>query len=484
MKIVIVGAGINGCATYLHLRKHLPQPPSPADSHTYTIYEAYDTARTTTFRERAVSAIGEEGSTRSATLAVGGGLGLAPNGFGVLRRLDASIAQDVVSGGHPYSTFNFRSSYGWSLMRMGQSAKVHGEQVNSVAMSRHSIWQCLRDRIPDDVFVTKKIERVIPRGGPSGKHMITFKDGSEPVEADLVIGADGVKSTVKRAVFDAETPEDDPYPPQYEGFVGVGGFLTVTDNIRRHIPKDAMTLTFGGAGMFGYCYSSSAPTDKNRDSPLHISEPGDTIIWWSTYGIPDCPEPKDMDGIEIMKALHKRHGKWSDPVIRHIVNTAKVETMWPTWTTPELPIWDRDGIVLLGDAAHALPPTSGQGSGQALEDSECFPLFLSHYLRKAYEQGEDSKSATALNERDAINLAAKKHRELRAPRVNALLKDAQRKQQAKHKKNVVEEFFMYFILLLVGFFASSNPSKDVFEYNMAEEVHKVLAEENNSKAKA
>lgn len=44
--------------------------------------------------------------------------------------------------------------------------------------------------------------------------VITFVDGSAPIKADVVIGADGLKSTAKQALF----PEaaGDPYPPQYE----------------------------------------------------------------------------------------------------------------------------------------------------------------------------------------------------------------------------------------------------------------------------
>lgn len=215
MKIIIVGAGISGCSAYLSLKKHLPQPPGPAETHTYTIYEAYDTARDTTFQERPASATGE-GVTRSATLVVGGGLGVGPNGLNVLRRLDESLLQDVVRGGYPYSEFHIKSAYGWTLMRMQATAEVDGHAMNSVAMSRHSIWQCLRDRIPNDVIVNKKIAKVVPNGSLTGKHLVTFVDGSEPVEADLVIGADGLKSTVKRALFDVENAEDDPYPPKYE----------------------------------------------------------------------------------------------------------------------------------------------------------------------------------------------------------------------------------------------------------------------------
>ncbi|KAJ5180404.1 hypothetical protein N7492_003614 [Penicillium capsulatum] len=472
MKIVIVGAGISGCATYLFLQKHLPQPPS-RKTHTYTIYEAYDTARDTTFRERPASVTGE-GSTRSATLVVGGGLGVGPNGLNVLRRLDESLFRDVVSRGYPYSNFQIKSAYGWTLMNMDATATIDGQTMNSVASSRHSIWQSLRDRVPDGVIVNRKIARVLIHGGQVGKHLIVFDDGSEPVEADLVIGADGLKSTVKRALFDAADPVDDPYPPQYEGLVGVGGFHTVTESMQRNIPRDSMTITFGGDGFFGYVYSSSGERDSRHNSPDHISLPGDTVTWWSTFGQDECPDPKTIDCAAITQDLRKRHADWRDPVIREIIESVRVETMWPTWTTPELPIWDRDGVVLLGDAAHALPPTSGQGSSQALEDVESFSLFLAHFLRRAYSEPRDRDLRAQLSEKDAIQLAAKKHMALRFPHVKALLDEARQRQQSKRKMNLVQEFLMYLVLWLVGLFSPANPAKAVLEYNVADEVHKIL----------
>ncbi|KAJ5099093.1 hypothetical protein N7532_006094 [Penicillium argentinense] len=473
MKIIIIGAGISGCASYLSLQKHLPQ--TPGSPHSYAIYEAYDTSRDTTFRERPAT-----DDTRSATLVVGGGLGVGANGLNVLKRLDESLYADVVAGGYPYSNFKLKSAYGWTLMNVEATADVDGKIMNSVSMSRHSIWQALRDRIPSDVIVNKKIYRVVLNGGASGRHLITFTDGSEPVEADLVLGADGLKSTVKRALFDAETAEDDPYPPQYEGLTGVGGFHPVTPSLRANIPTSSMTITFGGNGFFGYVYSSSSETDSSRTSAYNMPSPGNTITWWSTYGAEDCPEPKTADKAAMNADLKARHAHWKDPVIQEIIRDVHVETMWPTWTTPELPMWEREGIVLLGDAAHALPPTSGQGSAQALEDVECFSLFLKHHLERVYTQNPAGDGqGVSQAEREAIQVAAKKYMALRMPRVKAILDEARQRQQGKKNMNVVQEFVMYLILWLVGCFAPANPAKPILEYNMAEEVRKVLAEEDN-----
>lgn len=63
-----------------------------------------------------------------------------------------------------------------------------------------------------------------------------------------------------------------------------------------------------------------------------------------------------------------------------IIQFLHVESMYPIWTLL-LPTWEQDGVVLVRDAAHALPPSSGQCSSQALEEGEAFVLFLAHYLR-------------------------------------------------------------------------------------------------------
>lgn len=247
-------------------------------------------------------------------------------------------------------------------------------------------------------------------------------------------------------LFVSQHVQSDKSKRYFRGLVGVGGFTPVTESLRRNIPDGTMTITFGGSGMFGYVYSSSSQSEEHRASADHILSPGDTLTWWSTYGMKESPDPKTVDQTAITEDLRKRHANWRDPVIQEIIRSVNVETIYPTWTTPELPIWDRDGIVLLGDAAHALPPTSGQGSAQALEDAESFPMMLAHYLKRVY----GNVPTAEFTEKDAIQLAAKKHMALRYPRVKALLIEAQQRHQKKQEKGIVGEFVMYLILWLVG----------------------------------
>jgi 2-polyprenyl-6-methoxyphenol hydroxylase-like FAD-dependent oxidoreductase len=208
-----------------------------------------------------------------------------------------------------------------------------------------------------------------------------------------------------------------------------------------------MNFVFAGNGFFGYFFADSDSSASNRDSLYHVSEPGMSLSWWSTYAIEECPDPKTLDMEDVANELRKRHANWKDPVIQKIIQSARVENMYPTWTSPPLPTWERDGVVLVGDAAHALPPTSGQGSSQALEDVEAFVLFLAHHLQKA----EQHQLATeVMTQKQTIKIAAKQYMDIRKPRVTEILEAAQKIQNSKRDKGVIAEFMMYSMMSIIG----------------------------------
>lgn len=210
MKIAIIGGGISGCTLYLLLKKHLPKPQSQ-EQHSITIYEAHDTNKDTTSTDRT------QGPTHSATLVVGGGLGVGPNGLNVLKRLDQELLGDIVRGGYVTPIAIMKRKNGSVLVRAQtghdpSSSKGREPSMGTLGTSRHSLWRCLRVRIPDGDIVTKRVSQVV--ASPDGPNVIRFADGSPAVEADLVIGADGLKSCAKLALFPES--EKDPFPPHYE----------------------------------------------------------------------------------------------------------------------------------------------------------------------------------------------------------------------------------------------------------------------------
>jgi 2-polyprenyl-6-methoxyphenol hydroxylase-like FAD-dependent oxidoreductase len=219
------------------------------------------------------------------------------------------------------------------------------------------------------------------------------------------------------------------------GLVGIGGFIPAA-GLAKYVDKGSMNFIFGGNGFFGYFSPESDPSDPNRDNPYVASEPGESLAWWSTYEIKECPDRNTLDMDDVSRQLRERHAQWKDPVIQRIIKSAHVTHMYPTWTSPPLPTWERDGVVLLGDAAHALPSSSGQGVSQALEDCEAFVLFLAHQMKR-----RDSSKPDA--EKQATIKAARQYMNLRKPRVTEILENAKRIQNTKRDMGVVREYAMY-----------------------------------------
>ncbi|RAK87210.1 FAD/NAD(P)-binding domain-containing protein [Aspergillus costaricaensis CBS 115574] len=486
MKIIIIGAGISGCAAYLTLRKHLPPPPpsSPPQDHEFTIYEAYPSTSS---------------PNPTNKITIGGGLGIAPNGLRVLERLDESILRDAVSSGYMLDHTNLKDKHGKTLIQLPSSSSSSGSRDSSgssestgdrskalhlLGTSRHNFWLSLRRRIPENIIVyNKRVARVISH--PTQRNMVTFVDGSEPVYADLVVGADGLRSVVRQSIFDGGG--EGLGGPRYEGLIGIGGFLpthTIPPTITTSIKPGSLNLHFSGTGFFGYFYATSSSASPTRFSAYHVSEPGDTLVWWTTYSTPTStstppPDGRDVDVDDVKSQLKSRFSTWTDPLVLHIINSVEVQTMWPTFTTPELPTWEREGVVLVGDAAHALPSTSGQGASQALEDVEALARLVGHEVGVWYMEEQMRGGGGGIGvegEKRAIQMACKRYVEMRMPRVKRILDTARGMQNSKRDMGGWGEWVMYWVMWVLGFFPGlvARQQQEVFDYDLPAEVERVL----------
>ncbi|KAH7135805.1 hypothetical protein B0J11DRAFT_425122 [Dendryphion nanum] len=425
MKIIIVGAGISGLSTYLHLRKHL----SP--SHTITIYESHKPRSSSLPTTATPAELNLENLSASTTL-VGGGLGVSPNGMRVLYDLDPELHDAVVAQGFPAEHFIFKGANGWTLGKQktsDRSVRKTGKEEFCVSSSRHGLWEALLKSVGEGIIQYKKVLGIV-RNENQKKIFVKLVDaeGNEENDvADLVIGADGIRSVVRTALFG----DGDKFKPVYTGQSGVGGFLKepipafVADN-------KAMIFTFGGNGFFGY--SSSGPTDAK------------SLMWWSTFETSSLPAKQAIDTDAIKEALRKRHQHWNDPIIQNIIQKAEVQSIYPTYVLDidNMPNWGELGMVLVGDAAHAMDPTTGQGASQALEDSQTLSLLLAECLKRG-EHGE-------LDGSEAISLALKLYYEIRNPRVREIVERGKKIAGNKANVGVVMEYFMYFFLWLLNRF--------------------------------
>jgi 2-polyprenyl-6-methoxyphenol hydroxylase-like FAD-dependent oxidoreductase len=182
MKILIIGGGIGGFSMYHALRKHLPE-----SSTTIKVYEAYPSAA----------------ATKSN---IGGGLSLAPNGLRALASLSKDITDDIVAHGLSEPIKTFRNSSGGLIGHMSGGRKER-YGFDQMLLPRATVHGAVLKGVPDDAIEWQKKAREV-RETEDGVE-VEFEDGTVE-KGDLVIGADGVKSVVREAIF------GDKYPVIYE----------------------------------------------------------------------------------------------------------------------------------------------------------------------------------------------------------------------------------------------------------------------------
>ena len=170
-------------------------------------------------------------------------------------------------------------------------------------------------------------------------------DGSA-LTADLVIGADGAHSTVRRAI-DPTAPS-----PRYVGLTNFGG-ITRDTAIAAELPAESWSFIFGRRSFFG----------------AHPTPDGD-VVWFVNVPRPEISRQErtatTLD--QWQQQLAELASDDSGPA-RALIESGELELAADnTYDLPHVPVWHRGRLALVGDALHAPSPSSGQGASMALED--------------------------------------------------------------------------------------------------------------------
>jgi 2-polyprenyl-6-methoxyphenol hydroxylase-like FAD-dependent oxidoreductase len=201
-------------------------------------------------------------------------------------------------------------------------------------------------------------------------------DGSEE-RGELLIGADGLNSVVRREIADVAT--------RYAGYTAWRGVSPVP------VEPGRLTESWGVGERFGLVDIARGRT-----------------YWFATKNAPegesDEPEGRKAEIVQRFSGWHEPIATVADAADESAILRNDVYYLDP------LPRWSHGRIVLVGDAAHATTPGVGQGAAQAIEDA----VVLADQLA-----GSDDLGA-ALGEYEAI----------RRPRAEAVLKMSHRVDKA------------------------------------------------------
>jgi salicylate hydroxylase len=187
---------------------------------------------------------------------------------------------------------------------------------------------------------------------------VSFANGAS-AEADVVIAADGIHSELRPYVFASSRPV-------FSGSVAYRGLVPhervphwPTDRWQMWLGKGRHFLAFPVRAGKLINYVGFVPTDEEMKES------------WSAPGDPDV--------------LRRAFAGW-DPRIQQLLREVQITFRWALYDREPLPVWTKQRLSLLGDAAHPMLPHLGQGANQSIEDGMALATILARADRATAPQ--------------------------------------------------------------------------------------------------
>ena len=307
---------------------------------------------------------------------VGANISLQPNAVKIAKRfldLDSYLFGDESIGrGVPDKAFLLYGTDDKLHMRIGLETSQYGE--DRVCFHRVDLHTGLRQAALDSGAEIRTSSRVASVDAKAGKVIL---ESGDTITADLIIGADGIRSAVRTAVVGHEEPA---LP------TGLSAFRTL-------IPmKDLQDIKDLPEGV--QLGASQTLMVVGRDCRLVMGPSRSGTVLGVVGLVPDTDEIKGATtwNIDASKDDFLRSYDGFPEWTREIIRRSVEPSIWQLRDIAPLPLWHRGKAVLIGDAAHAMLPTQGQGASQSFEDAEA----LQYFLRDISVSSEEAQLEQAL----------------------------------------------------------------------------------------
>ncbi|MEU0915576.1 FAD-dependent monooxygenase [Streptomyces althioticus] len=268
---------------------------------------------------------------------VGAAISLSPN---ALRALDViGLGDDIRALSAWQGDGGLRTPSGRWLARTEAAAAAERFGGPLVLLHRATLVDHLAGRLPSGVVRTGTPARLTDPGVPGDPRRparVETSDGE--LEADLVVAADGIRSAVRGTLF-----------PGRPGTV-YSGFTTWRVVIALPGPAFPSHETWGRGAIWG--------THPLKDGRVYA---------YAAAVAPAGEKAPDDERAELLR----RYGDWHSPIpeVLAAVRPEDVLRHDVHHIAEPLPAFHKGRVALVGDAAHAMPPTLGQGGNQAVEDA-------------------------------------------------------------------------------------------------------------------
>ncbi len=278
---------------------------------------------------------------------VGAGLQIGPNGVKVLQALGLDIRGKWAA--EPIDTVSLAWDDGHQRFREPMKATaVEKYGAPYITSHRADLHQLLQERVPAGAIHTDMRCTGVATHGQYA--VATFADGKE-IEADIVVGADGIRSVVREALFGVT-------PARYTEQMAWRGIISRDDVPARVGPGKSVQISpmdyVGWIGPNGHviCYPI-------RGGELYNMFIGHVSPEWvdESWTAPSTTQ-------DILNA----HAGWNDALLEMLGKVGDIYK-WGIYDREPLSQWIKGRVALMGDAAHPMMPTLAQGASITLEDA-------------------------------------------------------------------------------------------------------------------
>jgi salicylate hydroxylase len=292
---------------------------------------------------------------------IGAGVALGPNAMKALRSLDLEVPVRAIGYQAPFQ--QLLTWKGRIISKTDGSTSAQRFGARGCTIHRADLLDVLAQSIPADIVTLSARCESVATGESSAA--ARFTDGTE-IEADVIIGADGIHSAVRTSLFG-------PDAPQFTGKICYRSVIAVADLPAKRIePYEGLWLgPHGALVVYGV----------RRGELINVVAHYDDATYKHESWIAEC------DREEILGRYRKWHSS-----LRELFAAGDLWYKWALYDRDPIAAWTKGRTTILGDAAHPMLPYLGQGAGQAIEDG----VVLAAALDKL---GDDPAGALELYER-------------------------------------------------------------------------------------